>query len=605
MSPMTVDYLARLSRGKPNQIRLIGNSIYKRYQRGEQEDLNIKIETMEDVVDNIESAYSAEYDLRKQVETIRKLNSVDLESLYNMTRFPNWSIEDVIDLDESFRGESQSQLASQRRRLTLEKKRQKFLSIGLMESDPHKFVLSGGEFVHLYLRFWYEIRKFGDLSRRLELGKGPPTPFSEKTEKLIHSLSWELSRTPDIVYLGLNRSEVGASDIIGGVKRRFSSLEKLLSGESSAIKDVDKGAVAECLNLCELVTKPGPHHLLILCVRNLENPRELHEVEMYFTGEELLVVPLDAISLIKRQADDSRVWLEEFEHFPVNLPNLSGLLEALGVPTLDELVSQLNPVARWRFSSVQHLLRAKQLSSSERVPQNGEEANVEDEHKWVDLYRNGAPSKAEEYLTSRLLEPPEGPKSARLYNDRGYIRYGLNQVELAVRDLQRALDLHFAHLSLTLLNLSVIDIDREQYESAINRIDEALFLTFGRQDIDASFLRLRLLKSHLFFGAQERWEQRPANVLEAAYINLAYASLRLHGSDAAMDAFQEALELIPSSIRLKHALARFHLSRNHAPLADPFYRELAQSKLTDERLAREVNSYVKRALPKPRRPRSR
>ena len=46
-----------------------------------------------------------------------------------------------------------------------------------------RFQLSGGEFLSLYLRFFYETRKYGRLSKGLILGKGPPTPFGETTEK--------------------------------------------------------------------------------------------------------------------------------------------------------------------------------------------------------------------------------------------------------------------------------------------------------------------------------------------------------------------------------------------------------------------------------------
>ena len=42
------------------------------------------------MLDSIAATYT-EYDVRQQVDTIRRLNSVDLEVLYNMTRYPNWS----------------------------------------------------------------------------------------------------------------------------------------------------------------------------------------------------------------------------------------------------------------------------------------------------------------------------------------------------------------------------------------------------------------------------------------------------------------------------------------------------------------------------------
>jgi hypothetical protein len=85
VSPMSVEHITRLSEGKPNQIRLLCNSIYERYSKGEQPDLNIGIECLENVVDNIQSAYSSESELRPRIEAIRRLDSVELEILYNMT----------------------------------------------------------------------------------------------------------------------------------------------------------------------------------------------------------------------------------------------------------------------------------------------------------------------------------------------------------------------------------------------------------------------------------------------------------------------------------------------------------------------------------------
>ena len=184
VSPMTIDYLVKLSQGKPNQIRLICHSIYNRFQKGQQTDLNITIEALDDVLDSISATYTG-YDVRQKVDTIRRLNSVDLETLYNMTRYPNWAIKDIVGLDESFRAEGKSLAASSRRESMLTEKRDKFVSLGLMNEDPHTFTLAGDEFLSLYLRFWYEIRKHGDLSRSLVLGKGPATPFGEKTENLL------------------------------------------------------------------------------------------------------------------------------------------------------------------------------------------------------------------------------------------------------------------------------------------------------------------------------------------------------------------------------------------------------------------------------------
>jgi mannose/cellobiose epimerase-like protein (N-acyl-D-glucosamine 2-epimerase family) len=110
----------------------------------------------------------------------------------------------------------------------------------------------------------------------------------------------------------------------------------------------------------------------------------------------------------------------------------------------------------------------------------------------------------------------------------------------------------------------------------------------------ASYLRLRLLPGHRFFTKREKWEQHPANVLEAAYVNLAYASAHKCGYDAAREALEESLELMPSSVHLRHALARLHLWKRRADLANPLYQELAEMPIiNDISIANEVKNFLK------------
>ena len=180
VSPMTIGYLVKLSQGKPNQIRLICHSIYNRYQKGQQADLNITIEALDDILDTIANTYT-DYDVRQKVETIRRLNSVDLETLYNMTRYPNWAVADIVELDESFRAEGKSMAASSRREAMLQERREKFVGLGLMVEDTQNFILAGDEFLSLYLRFWYEIRKYGELSRSLVLGSVVKSTWSKSS----------------------------------------------------------------------------------------------------------------------------------------------------------------------------------------------------------------------------------------------------------------------------------------------------------------------------------------------------------------------------------------------------------------------------------------
>ena len=80
-------------------------------------------------------------------------------------------------------------------------------------------------------------------------------------------------------------------------------------------------------------------------------------------------------------------------------------------------------------------------------------ASQEERGEWLKLYNNGNLSAAVDCLSRSLRNENERHKSARLYNDRGYIRYGLHQKDEAKRDLQRALDLHCYHLPITLSNL--------------------------------------------------------------------------------------------------------------------------------------------------------
>jgi mannose/cellobiose epimerase-like protein (N-acyl-D-glucosamine 2-epimerase family) len=117
----------------------------------------------------------------------------------------------------------------------------------------------------------------------------------------------------------------------------------------------------------------------------------------------------------------------------------------------------------------------------------------------------------------------------------------------------------------------------------------------------ASYLRLRLLPGHRFFTNREKWEQHPANVLEAAYVNLAYAIAHQSGYDAAREVLEESLELLPSSVHLRHALARLHLWKRRADLANPLYQELSEMIIiNDIGIANEVKNYL-RVRPRKRR----
>jgi len=587
MSPMTIDYLARLSQGKPNQIRLICRAIYDRYSGGKQDNLNISIEILDDVTAIL--GKSLEFDLGEQVNKIRHLNSVDLEILHNMTRYPNWSADHVVDLDESFRGEVRSALASSRRKRMLEQKKQQFVSMSIMLDEPERFKLAGTEFLYLYLRFWYEVRKYGRLLRRLILGEIPHTPFSEKTDKLVRSLAWELRQGPGISrFIFHSNSREEAEVVINQVRERFSVLEALLRGEKEVVKS-KLGVVSECLHTCELVSKPGLYYLLCLTVRNLEIPRELMQIELYFESSEIKYINLpELMKVINQQASEARILVEGFDLFQVNLVDLPGMFSLIGGPTLEDIMEKLDIVQRWHIAAIRHLHASRgDFESPEEEPLD----KVAKE--WMGLYEKGDTSGAEAILDKRLGEATERYEIARLHNDRGYIRYSLRKQDTARQDLERALDLHYTNLTLTLLNLGFLSAVEEDHETAIRRAEEALFLTFGREQVEAGYLRVKLPECHL--GYRQIWEHKPANVIEAAYINIAYSMFSLYGVDKALEVLDEGLSLLPSSVWLKHTLARFHLFRKQAPMATPLYQELSQAAISDERLLAEVTQYLKRS----------
>ena len=589
VSPMTIDYLVKLSQGKPNQIRLICHSIYNRYRKGQQADLNITIEALDDVLDTIANTYT-DYDVGQKVQAIRRLNSVDLETLYNMTRYPNWAIADIVELDESFRAEGKSMAASSRREAMLQEKREKFVELGLMVEDPQHFSLAGDEFLSLYLRFWYEISKHGELSRSLVLGKGPPTPFGEKTEKLIRFICWELGRPPSFVIHTFDARDHEYGDRVQAVKARFTALEALVQG-TPLQPGGNPNVVNEWLRTCELVRNPGPHHLLCLWVRNRENPRETVATELYFdSAEKPLFFPASMLDSLRQRADGSRISIEGSDYFTADLPTLTGLLEMIGAPDLEELMSQVGPLVRWWIASVQHHVGGGDETTHGTVPEP-DAADAEEPGEWIKLYGNGKFVEAEENLILTLRNENERRARARLYNDLGYIRYELQKKDDAKRDLQQALDLHFYHLTVTLANLGVACLDDGDYEGAINHFRDAIFLTVAPEDVPASYLRLRLPTGTL--ARQSDWEQNPANVLEASYINFSFALLQYGNVQEATDVLQEGLELIPSSVRLRHAFARLRVSQNRVDLADPFYREIAQQPTLDTALANEARRILR------------
>jgi tetratricopeptide (TPR) repeat protein len=595
MSPMTINYIASLSRGKPNQIRLICSSIYKRYANDQQDDLSITIDVLDDILEDVARTFE-DPDLKERVARIQKLDSADLELLHSMTRYTNWKMQDMVDLDESFRGDSRSHRANSRRKRCLEEKHRQFVELGLMSGDEERFQLMGGEFVSLYLRFFYETRKYGQLSRNLILGKGPPTLFGETTEKLVRSLAYHFGQAPELQSLVFHHFHRDFGDIIDKVKRRFAVLEQLRNGQKPQGKDLDE-LIPQCFTMCELIGKEGSYFLLCLSVRNRDNPREIIQVELYFDLQQDYAIDLESVfKVVNQQADDARVLIEGYSGFWVKLPDLMGLLKAAGI-VFEDLLKRVPLKVKWHLSSIQHLVKStKEVKDSK----DDDDKEVAD---WIELYGKGEEEKAEKSLVLKLSEAEERCKRARLYNDLGYIRCGdkLKNCSVGRKDLETAFDLHYSGLTVTLLNLSYLDIDEGNYDKAIEKIESVLLLSISPAQSKAAYLRLRLPENHLAFRV--KCEQHPVNVIEAAYINLTYAMLKSKGYDQALDVLEEGFELFPSSIPIKHARARLYIHKRRVDLALPIYREISQSQLTEKYIEFEVK-YFKRHIGGSRKRRS-
>ena len=592
ISPMTINYLAKLSLGKPNQIRLICSSIYKRFMRGLQADLNITIDVLDDILDDLAGAYR-DSELRQLVSAIQKLNSSDLEVLHNMTRYPDWSLDDIIDLDESFRGESKSTLAIERRKTFLEAKKKEFVAVGLMKKQDNVYQLSGSEFLSLYLRFYYETQKYGSLSRRLILGGGPPTVFGETTEKLVRSLAFHFGQDLEIQRLIFHQYHRDFGSIIETVERRFAALEELKVGKKQ-FNEISKELLSEVFSVCELIGREGEYYLLCLSVRSRDNPREVIQAELYFDVRDRSAVDLGSLfNLLNKQAEEARVLIEGYRGVWVDLPELGGLLKTTSV-TLEQLIKRLPLVGKWWLSSVDHAVHSRKTNESGGKSDEDEEDDSDRrKYEWLELYADGKASEAEKVLVREISKTPARCEQARLYNDLGYIRSGNNEtLQAAYKDLETGLDLHSSYLQLTLLNLSFLDIKNEDYRKAIERIEAALFLSLSPREIGAFYLRLCLPEYKL--GFKNYWEQHPANVIEAAYVNLGYALLKDGKLDQAKSALTEGLELMPSSVYLTNALARFYLYKKEARPAYSLYEKLSKSRLLlNETMKREVDYFVK------------
>jgi Tfp pilus assembly protein PilF len=505
---------------------------------------------------------------------------------YLITRYPGWNPLDVVALDEAFRGAKTSPRALERRHRRLKQKWEAFVKLGLLQDKADRYMLAGDEFLQVYLRFFYEVRKYGNLKKQLQLGKGPMTPFGERAEKLVRSLAWQVNRHPSVVNYTFFGADAERGDLITDVRNRFTFIKSVLQGDVTETA-MRSQALMESLSLCQLIARHATYYLLVIALRNLENPRESLRLEIYFETGELFILPLD---LLAEQAEAAKIQVQGFDNWFVELPTLDEFVRRLsGGHTLDELIAQTGTIAQWLVRSIQKLVEDGAFTAQLKQ----EELYEDKESGWADLYRQQQYSAAVDAITTQLMAKPRRALEARLYNDRGYIRYAMpNDSENAKHDLEQSLNLHHFHLSLTLLNLSIIAIDNQDYAQAIEKIEDTLLITHGPESIQASYLRLRLLPGHRLFTKRVEWEQHPANVLEAAYVNLAYAIAHQNGYDSARDVLEESLELMPFSVHLRHALARLHMWKWRDVLANPLYEELTEMPINDIGIASEVKNYL-------------
>ena len=118
-----------------------------------------------------------------------------------------------------------------------------------------------------------------------------------------------------------------------------------------------------------------------------------------------------------------------------------------------------------------------------------------------------------------------------------------------------------------------------------------MFLTLSAEGLSVGNLRLRLPA-----WSQARktdWEQHPANVLEASYINLSFALVQSGSKEEAIQVLEEGVALMPSSLWMKHALARMHLHLNRYDLAEPIYEDISLQPILDRDLANEIRAVLR------------
>ena len=150
----------------------------------------------------------------------------------------------------------------------------------------------------------------------------------------------------------------------------------------------------------------------------MENPRESIVAEVYFRDSEPLPISLDALS---GQSEAARISVEEFDAFSVTIPSLEDLVKASSGQELEDILRRAGTTDAWMVRSVRHLVTTRAESSA----QPAADGEAETGREWGRLYRDGKAKEAVEAITIALRKGPKRPHEARLYNNRGYIRYSL------------------------------------------------------------------------------------------------------------------------------------------------------------------------------------
>lgn len=603
VDPLTVQYVTRLSLGKPNQVQLICSSIFRRFATGHQPDLRISIDAVEDVLSELSSGVYDE-EAEERFTAIKRLAPPDLELLYSMTRFPGWTYRELAEVDECFRGASICEDSLERRIENLQAVSRRFEEFGLIDSSKGRVSLKGDEFLYLYLRFHYELSKFERLNRSLFLGDQTPTIFGEKVGKFIDALAWETDLRFRVVNLGIVSGDSGFDEFTARLQRRWSLLDSLRA--KKVPDDRDLKAFGDLVNVCQLMESDNSYGLTYITIRNLDNTRDSINVELYARSTKAVEERSEpAVHLLKQQAESGRLLIEGIGVELRSVPSMRVLMEDMvGRDQFESFLGQMPVSERWRIKSLERHAggrskgQAQSQTHSDQKPITSDsgvdDIKVNDEIErrisdslWLTKYRESDIRGA--VMEIRELFGHQGIRRlnrARMHNDLGYMLYSQNpsdpQVEIEYR---HALDLHFRDLSLTLLNRAVVRIDAESWDDAIEDINTALLLVKGREQLEAGYLDLRLMRPPR--SKLVRFEQNPANVLEAAYVNLAFAVGHVGDDDErfdnALSVLDEGFCLLPNSDYLTWAKAGVLLAMtpNNPDDSDRIYVELAQKRLPE------------------------